>query len=50
VKAGKVSTSSGPVATILSGRNVDMAVFTDVVSGRGVTLGDVRLEGRAYAA
>lgn len=50
VKAGKVSTASGPVATILSGRNVDMAVFTDVVSGRGVTLGDVRLEGRAYAA
>ncbi len=50
VKAGRLPDFAGPVATILTGRNVDMAVFTDIVSGRGVTLGDVRLEGRAYAA
>jgi hypothetical protein len=29
---------------------VDMAAFTDVVAGRPVTLGDIHLEGRAYAA
>jgi hypothetical protein len=29
---------------------VDMAAFTDIVAGRGVTLGGVELEGRAYAA
>ncbi|MCO6385998.1 hydroxyectoine utilization dehydratase EutB [Aliihoeflea sp. 40Bstr573] len=50
VMAGKVSAGSGPTATILTGRNVDMATFTDVVSGRGVTLGDVELKGHAYGA
>ncbi len=49
VRAGKV-TLGGPAATIITGRNVDMATFTDVVSGRGVALGHIELEGRAYAA
>lgn len=50
VKAGKLPSFGGPVATILTGRNVDMASFTDIVAGRGVRLGDVELKGRAYAA
>lgn len=49
IMAGKV-TISGPTATIITGRNVDMATFTDVVSGRRVALGPLELEGRAYAA
>ncbi|EAQ03908.1 threonine dehydratase [Pseudooceanicola batsensis HTCC2597] len=45
--AGKVHVS-GPVATILTGRNVDMAQFTDVVAGRDVVLGDVIVKGIAH--
>ena len=50
LKAGRLPAFGGPVATILTGRNVDMAAFTDIVAGRGVTLGGVELEGRVYAA
>jgi len=50
VMAGKVPTRRGPVATIITGRNVDMGVFTDIVSGRGVKLGSIELKGHAYAA
>lgn len=48
--AGKLKKLTGPTATIVTGRNLDMDVFTDVVAGRAVSLGDVELEGRAYAA
>lgn len=50
MKAGKLPAFAGPVATILTGRNVDMASFTDIVAGRNVKLGDIELAGRAYAA
>ena len=50
MKAGRLRDFGGPVATILTGRNVDMASFTDVIAGRPVRLGDMMLEGRAYAA
>ena len=49
-KAGKISDFGGPVATILTGRNVDMANFTDIVAGRGVTLGCTAVKGQTYAA
>ena len=48
--SGKVRTAGGPAALIVTGRNVDMAVFTDIVTGRDIRLGDTILEGRAYAA
>ncbi|SFD69636.1 hydroxyectoine utilization dehydratase EutB [Roseivivax sediminis] len=47
VQTGKV-TLTGPTATILTGRNLDMEVFTRVVTGRDVTLGDMTIEGRPY--
>ena len=50
LKAGKLPDIDGPLATIVTGRNVDMGVFTDIINGRGVSLGDVELKGRAYAA
>lgn len=50
MKAGKIAAAGGPVATILTGRNLDMNVFTDIISGRSVTLGDVTVGGRTYAA
>ncbi|WP_029059186.1 hydroxyectoine utilization dehydratase EutB [Stappia stellulata] len=48
--AGKLPTPKGPLATVITGRNVDMEIFTRVVTGKVVRLGDRRIEGRAYAA
>ena len=47
---GKLPKPSGPIGTIITGRNVDMVQFTEVVSGQDVLLGELRLEGRRYAA
>jgi len=48
--AGAVELAAGPVALIVTGRNVDMTAFTDTVTGRDIRLGDITLEGRPYAA
>ena len=50
LKAGKLPSFSGPVATIVTGRNVDMATFTDIITGRDVKLGDSFVKGQAYGA
>ncbi len=49
MKAGRLPAFDGPVATILTGRNVDMATFTNIVAGSDIPLGDLHLKGRAYA-
>lgn len=49
VLAGKWSLS-GPTATVLTGRNLDMAVHADIVAGRDVALGDLTVRGQPYAA
>ncbi|MFD1159715.1 hydroxyectoine utilization dehydratase EutB [Roseovarius aestuarii] len=49
VLSGRVS-PRGPVATTITGRNLDMGVFTRVVAGQDVQLGDVTVTGRAYEA
>jgi len=48
--AGKLGRVRGPVASIVTGRNVDMKVFTDIVNGRDVQLGDLVVKGTPYAA
>ena len=40
----------GPTATIITGRNPDMEVFTRVVTGQDVHLGDKVVEGKRYGA
>ena len=45
--AGKVK-PTGPVATIITGRNLDIVQFTDIVTGRDVTLGDRLVKGKRY--
>jgi len=50
LQAGKLSRPRGPVATIVTGRNVDMTIFHRIMGGQDVTLGDLTIEGRAYAA
>lgn len=48
--AGKLPALDGPVATIITGRNLDMDLFTKIVTGQSVTLGDYTIEGKAYGA
>jgi threonine dehydratase len=48
--AGRLPGLKGPVASIVTGRNTDMAVFTDIMNGRPVVVGDYRIEGRRHAA
>ncbi len=50
LQSGRLTGLAGPIATIVTGRNVDMEVFTRVVTGREVVLGDLVVEGEAYAA
>ncbi|WP_101066932.1 hydroxyectoine utilization dehydratase EutB [Roseovarius salinarum] len=47
VLSGKLAPKP-PVATIVTGRNLDMEVFTRVVTGQDVTLGDKIVKGQAY--
>ena len=47
VMTGKVRVT-GPAATIVTGRNPDMEMFTRVVTGQDVRLGDMVVEGRRY--
>lgn len=48
MQAGKLPKPKGPVATIITGRNVDMEIFTRIVNGQDVTLGDLTIRGRRY--
>ncbi len=48
--ADKLPAPKGPVAAIVTGRNVDMAQFTNVISGRPVQLGDTTVQGSPYDA
>lgn len=50
VQSGKIRLSgAGPVATILTGRNLDMTVFTRIVSGADVDLDGHVVKGTRYA-
>ena len=48
--SGKLAKPSGPTATIITGRNPDMHLFTRVITGQDVELGDLIVKGRAYGA
>jgi threonine dehydratase len=48
VLAGKLPPLDGPVATIITGRNLDMRMFTRIMAGEDVTLGDLTLKGKRY--
>jgi len=48
--AGKLSDLKGPVATIITGRNLDMNMHADIMAGRTVRLGGLTLEGKPYHA
>jgi threonine dehydratase len=50
LQVGRLPPLRGAVATIVTGRNLDMALHADIMQGRDVRLGDMVLEGRPYAA
>jgi threonine dehydratase len=47
VQSGKV-TLNGPAATIVTGRNLDMHIHADIMSGRDVVLGEYTIKGNRY--
>ncbi len=50
LEAGKLPKANGPIASIITGRNVDMTDFTDIINGRDVSLGDLTIAGQPYGA
>lgn len=45
----RVTVPEGPVVTIITGRNLDMAIHADIMQGRDVVLGGLVLKGQRYA-
>jgi len=50
LQAGKLPPLGGPVATVVTGRNLDMEMFTRVVTGQDIRLGDYTVKGQPYDA
>lgn len=50
VLSGKLPNPAGPVATILTGRNLNMATFARIVSGQDIQIGNLTLKGQSYGA
>ncbi len=48
--AGKIAMPKGPVGTIVTGRNLDMASFARIMVGEDVEIGDLLVKGQAYGA
>lgn len=44
----KIDTLEGPTVLVVSGRNVDMSMFTRIVTGKSVSLGTREIIGRKY--
>ena len=47
ILSGKVRVD-GPAGTIVTGRNLDMGLFTKIMAGEDVTIGDLMVEGKRY--
>lgn len=50
VLSGKTGRPNGPVATLITGRNVDMGQFRQVINGEPVDLAGFKTSGGAYGA
>jgi threonine dehydratase len=48
--AGKLAQPRGPVATIITGRNLDMGVFHRIMAGEDIELGAITVKGQRYGA
>ena len=50
LQADKLPPFRGPVATIITGRNLDMTLHADIMQGRDIQLGKTTVRGQRYAA
>ncbi len=50
VLAGKLPPATGSIATIITGRNLDMPNFAKLISGQDTQIGDLLLKGKPYGA
>lgn len=48
--SGRIECGPGPVATVITGRNLDMETFTRVVTGMDVALGERIVRGKPHVA
>lgn len=48
ILSGKIAKPTGPVATIITGRNLEMEIFTKIINGESVRLGDYTIAGLRY--
>ncbi len=48
--SGKLPKLEGPVAAIITGRNMDMEMFTRIVTGQSIELGDYVIDGMPYGS
>ncbi|NOX40369.1 MAG: hydroxyectoine utilization dehydratase EutB [Alphaproteobacteria bacterium] len=48
LQSGKIDHLRGPVAVIVTGRNVDTTMFANIINGQNLTLGDTHIAGRTY--
>lgn len=48
LQSGQITDLGGPVGLVISGRNVDTGMFTKIVNGDDVVLGESRIKGRRY--
>ena len=46
--SGKIPNVKTPMAAIITGRNLDMNMFTQIVSGEDLRLGDTVIKGQPY--
>ncbi|MEO8242549.1 MAG: hydroxyectoine utilization dehydratase EutB [bacterium] len=50
VLSGKLGGLDGPVGTVITGRNLDMAVFNRIMAGQDVQIGALTVKGKTYGA
>jgi len=46
--AGKLTLKNGPAVAVITGRNLNMSIYADIVAGRDVLLGEKTIKGRDY--
>ena len=46
--SGKIKNRKGPIVLVVTGRNVDMNLFTDVIMGKSIILGNRKIAGKKY--
>ena len=44
----KIANISGPIATVITGRNVNMSMYTDIINGRDIEVGNCIIKGHKY--